>query len=339
MFIAELKPESTARPGYALLTIRNWEGDTESVSLSIQRNQDNGFLNEQGEWVGNAFQHQLSLEENGDDCHILLGKNFVDALIGHQQMSYRLTLKDQDGTQDIGALSIHSGVLSSLAEGQSEALKSSADLQTSHAAAPIIAPEPEAPVLPEAVIAESVIPHPEIEATISETPASRNKSKAGIITLIIILLLIIAGALAWFLLFKDKPTDTSVESAPMAATPSLNTAIPGACSVEKMHSGSAVDFVKTCLLSQPSGAEIITVINAAKDNQQCDIAQRLYAYKAQSGDNTIAMQYAREYDPETANKAGCFATDKETAMYWYETVANNDPQNKEARARLNALKK
>lgn len=62
MFNPELKPVQPARPGFAVLSIRNWEGDASPVYLSIQRNQDRYFLNDKGEWVGNAFSTSFHLK-------------------------------------------------------------------------------------------------------------------------------------------------------------------------------------------------------------------------------------------------------------------------------------
>ena len=61
-------------------------------------------------------------------------------------------------------------------------------------------------------------------------------------------------------------------------------------------------------------------IEQAKQNNQCDIAQRLYAYKAQSGDVDIALNYARRIRSRNRVSTGCFGADKETAIYWYEAV-------------------
>jgi hypothetical protein len=46
-----------------------------------------------------------------------------------------------------------------------------------------------------------------------------------------------------------------------------------------MNSGNAMEFVKGCLRSQPSSAQLLDVIAKAKADKKCDVAQRLYAYK------------------------------------------------------------
>ncbi|MBQ0212795.1 hypothetical protein OSB94_03955 [Proteus vulgaris] len=335
MFNPELKPVQPARPGFAVLSIRNWEGDASPVYLSIQRNQDRYFLNDKGEWVGNAFFHQLALEDAEEGYQIVLDKTLVDPLVSNLQMAYQFTLKDDNETQDIGRLRIRDGVLASQAQGQSEALKSTATLDTQAVPpTPIIetSPEPEPEVVkepePEPIIPEIKVDEPPQRPT----PPTPKKSKIGLI-LAIILILILAGILTWFFLLRGNPAG---EPAPQP-TPEPST--PSVCSVENMKSGTALAFVQSCIQSQPDSKTILTTIEQAKQNNQCDVAQRLYAYKAQSGDVEIALNYAREYDPETASAQGCFGADKETAIYWYEAVLNHDSQNSDAKARLEALKK
>lgn len=337
MFNPELKPVQPARPGFAVLSIRNWEGDASPVYLSIQRNQDRYFLNDKGEWVGNAFFHQLSLEEADDGYQIVLDKTLVDPLVSNLQMAYQFTLKDDNETQDIGRLRIRDGVLASQAQGQSEALKSTATLDNqSVPPAPVVetppTSEPEPLKIPEPE-PEPIIPEIKVdEPPKRHTPPAPKKSKIGLI-LAIILILILAGILTWFFLLRGNPVG---EPAPQP-TPEPST--PSVCSVENMKSGTALAFVQSCIQSQPDSKTILETIEHAKQNKQCDVAQRLYAYKAQSGDVEIALNYAREYDPETASAQGCFSADKETAIYWYEAVLNHDSQNSDAKARLEALKK
>ncbi|MEQ4924605.1 hypothetical protein [Proteus hauseri] len=336
MFNPELKPVQPARPGFAVLSIRNWEGEASPVYLSIQRNQDRYFLNDQGEWVGNAFFHQLSLEESDEGYQIVLDKTLVDPLVSNLQMAYQFTLKDDNETQDIGRLRIRDGVLASQAQGQSESLKSTATLnQQEIPPAPVVekTPEPEPIKAPEPIVEpEPIIP----EITADEPPRrpapTPKKSRNGLI-FAIILILILAGVLTWFFLLRGNPAgEPAPEPTPEPSTPAV-------CSVENMQTGSALAFVQSCLQSQPDSKTIIATIEQAKQNKQCDIAQRLYAYKAQSGDIEIALNYAREYDPTTASSQGCFNADKETAIYWYEAVLNHDSQNSEAKTRLEALKK
>lgn len=341
MFNPELKPLQPAIPGNAILTIRNWDGAHEAVSLTIQRNQDQNYLNDNGEWVGNAFEHHISLLPEGDNFFIALNKNFVDPLVSNLQMAYRLTLKDDEGFDDIGTLKIHSEVLSSQAQGQGqqESIKSGATLQ---APTPAIA-EPEIIIEPEpaiGVIDETEINVSETKMAADISPSSPQKAKKSPLIAVIaaILLLAIIGALVWFFVLKEKHPET-VEPTATAQVTTPTKGVEGPCSVENMSNANALAFVQSCLKSHPSDSSLMSTIDAAIDNNQCDIAQRLYAYKAQAGDTKVAFKYAQQYDPDVKNTSKCFSPDKETAMYWYEIVVNNDSQNSEAKARLEALKK
>ena len=81
------------------------------------------------------------------------------------------------------------------------------------------------------------------------------------------------------------------------------------------------------------------MIENAKKMNACGVAQRLYANKAQSGNAEIAFAYAKEYDSAFSKGEGCFKLDKETALYWYETGLVADPNNTEAKKRIEELKK
>ena len=78
----------------------------------------------------------------------------------------------------------------------------------------------------------------------------------------------------------------------------------------------------------------------AKANKQCGVAQRLYANRAQAGNIEVAQAYAREYDPKYLQPGACFAApDNATAVYWYETILAQDPNNAEAKQRFEELQK
>lgn len=370
MFNPELKPLQPASPGHARLTIRNWDGAGENVTLTLQRNQDRNYLNDEGHWVGNAFEHRLSLIPDGDNYQIDLDKQFVDPLVTNLQMAYRLTLRDDEGNQDIGTLKIDSGVQSSQALGHQETLKSGAILSTTAPVAVAAEPEPAEQEVPETAPDELTAEPDLLQAVPADAPVKKKKSPAGFI-ITVILLLAVAGALVWFFVLKDKTThtppvppvpaeQTEPEKVPPAAEPETPKepavtepkpepvpaepapAAAGAeepCSAESMKTGTALAFVQRCLKSHPNDPAILSTIEAAVANKQCDVAQRLYAYKAQAGDAGIAFKYAQEYDPDVTTPGGCFSADKETAIYWYEAALRSDPQNTEAKARLDALKK
>ncbi|WP_152907795.1 hypothetical protein [Taylorella equigenitalis] len=98
-------------------------------------------------------------------------------------------------------------------------------------------------------------------------------------------------------------------------------------------------FIQACLKTNPDTDQILKIISEAKNAKECDLARRLYANKAQSGNSVIAFAYAKEYDPASSVKDGCFKEDKATAIYWYETGLLDDPNNAEAKTRLQELQK
>jgi len=323
----ELRAETLSRPGYAQLMIRNWDGGTSGTTLSIQRNQDQRFLAQDGQWVGSEIHHSLAaLQEDGDRLWTLLGPEIVDSLLAERQMAYRLTLSDGNAI-DRGGLVIASDVMSSMASGSTQSL---------NRVIAVPEPSPEPVILPEPTPEPDVVAQPEVkpEPAVPVPPVAPAKKKSLLWLWLLMVMLIIAVAIIWYLL---KPS-ASTASAPATEAAAASAPV-GGCSVEAMTSSSELEFVKSCLKTQPNDTQVQEIIKQAKDQKRCDIAQRLYAYKAQSGDIKLALSYAHEYDPETATSGGCFTADAETAVYWYQAVIAKDPNNADAQARLGALKK
>ncbi|MFZ4833139.1 hypothetical protein [Rouxiella sp. Mn2063] len=327
MLKLELRAETLARPGYAQLIIRNWNGETSGTTLSIQRNQDQRFLAQDGQWSGSEIQHRLAdFQLNGETFWTRLGPEMVDPLLADRQMAYRLTLSD-GSTTDRGGLVIASDVMSSMASGSTES-------PNRVVAAPEPVPEPVN--IPEPLPEPDVVVQPEGKPEPAVVPPVVPAKKASLLWLwLLIAILLIAAAIAWF---RFKPS-APVASAPAAEVPTAAPAPVGGCSIEAMTSSSELEFVKSCLKTQPNDTQVQEIIKQAKEQKRCDVAQRLYAYKAQSGDIKLALSYAHEYDPETVTSGGCFTADAETAVYWYQTVIAKDPNNADAQARLGALKK
>lgn len=321
MIKPELKPLNPVNPGYATLLLKGWKGGLEGVEISILRNQDNLYLDSHGGWVsGEMFLGLPALSVVDDLPAVQVGPSFIDPLLANRQAAYRIAIKDS-ATRDMGILAITDGLLSSQAGGENPLAENSQPLDV----APLVQPEP---------VVEPPAPEPTVEAP--EPPAAPKKSKAplAIILAVIVLLLAAAAAAAgWWFMHKPAAADAPAPAAAPVAK------ISGPCGDEQMSSGNDMEFVKGCLRSQPSSAQLLDVIAKAKADKRCDIAQRLYAYKAQSGDTQMAMRYAQEYDPKSALADGCFSPDAQTASYWYEAVINQDPQNAEAKARLAELKK
>ncbi|CDG89924.1 hypothetical protein [Xenorhabdus bovienii] len=329
MIKPELRPYEPVEPGYAALCIEDWQGATEGVKISIQRNQDRCFLNGQGQWVNNEEWLLLpELQEVDGAAEARVGPELVDALLAERQVAYRVTVID-DIQREVGGLKIANGVLSSLAKGE----HTPSDNVSEHvppAQEPPVSIPTETPSVELIVSASHELPEPQpipVDERIgAASSASAKKPNKGM--LIVLTLLVVAGVLWWLLKPQEK-------QAPVIASASVT----APCAMENMTKGNGLEFVKSCLRSQPSSLQVQEIISQAKNAGQCDIAQRLYAYKSQSGDKQIALRYAQEYDPKTATKKGCFVADAQTAIYWYEILINQDPQNSEAKARLAALKK
>lgn len=321
MIKPELKPLEPVNPGYATLLLKGWKGGTEGVEISILRNQDNLYLDSRGGWVSSEmFLGLPALSVMDDVPAVQVGPSFIDPLLANRQAAYRIAIKDSS-TRDMGILAITDGLLSSQAGGENPLAENSQTLDV----APPVQPEP-------AIEPPAPAPEPVVDAP----PAAPAKRKAPIaIILAVVALLLAAAAAGWW--FMPKPATADASAPAPAAAPVAK--ISGPCGDEQMNSGNDMEFVKGCLRSQPSSAQLLDVITKAKADKRCDIAQRLYAYKAQSGDTQMAMRYAQEYDPKSAQADGCFSPDPQTASYWYEAVVNQDPQNAEAKARLAELKK
>ncbi|MEQ6970362.1 hypothetical protein [Pectobacterium polaris] len=326
MIKPELKPLTPVQPGYALLLLRAWKGAEEGVTISVLRNQDHLYLDNNGGWSsGEVFITLSPLTQYDDVPGVQVGPTFLDPLLANRQAAYRITVKDI-ATSDIGVLTITDGLLSSKASSENNPLENAPPVEEAPAqemsipeTQPEPQPEPPAPV-----------PQPQVRTyAASDKPKS---GKTGVLIAIVILILILLAAAAWW--FTRSPTPAvATTTAPSVAK------VSGPCGDDQMKNSDELEFVKGCLRSQPSSAQLVDVISKAKAGKRCDIAQRLYAYKAQSGDTQMAMRYAQEYDPQTAKPGGCFSPDAQTAAYWYETIVNKDPQNNDAKARLAALKK
>jgi len=195
-------------------------------------------------------------------------------------------------------------------------------------------PEPAPVVEPEPVV-DPVTPHPDPEPP-PAPPVPRKKS--WLLPLIIALVVLAAIAVgAWFWLNKTPAAQAPAPEPAPAPAPAITGA--EACTLESMSTLPELTFVQTCIKKAPGSAELLEIINVAKANNHCGVAQRLYANRAQAGDLPIAMAYAHEYDPKFHQASTCFAEpDKATAAYWYETILSQDPDNADAKARFEELK-
>ena len=324
---AELKTGLGSRPGYAILVLTGWELESVEIGaqaqLCIQRNQDQRYLGDAQQWTGTQTWHHVSLsDETVPDAIVLaIEPALVDPLVENPQMTYQVQIRIGQ-EQGIGVIRIREGVLSSLASGQSVS-------PVSHvaSAAAVLTPVSE-------VIAVEPI---QVEETTPTQPPKKSKV-LPIILGIALLVLVLAAYFIWSALKKQSPVTTATVTAPAEAPTTPPAALP--CSLESLtQTKDDLVFIQTCLKSEPDSAKILAVIGTAKQNNRCELAQRLYAFKGQSGDSVVALAYAKEFDPATFVQGCLTAADKETAIYWYDIVLSKDPNNAEAKARLDALRK
>ncbi|KTC17192.1 hypothetical protein AO391_19170 [Pseudomonas marginalis ICMP 9505] len=322
-------------PGQARLAVKKWNGAQEQLEFSIQRNQDHFYLQDRQQWSNNPFWFKVSQFNAIDDAlETLVGPDVVNPLLeGSGNSNFQIELREQGlGHSDRGVVRPGLGLLSSTAGGQTRSTYDATTLQAPE-------PEPEIPELPELVLElppaepepEPIVATPEPEPVVVVVPPKRsNKLLIGVIIAVVIALL--AAVAAWLWLRNSTPAPApKVEPAPAVAE-----AQP--CDVASMNSQPELAFVQGCIKAAPASAQLLEIIEAAKANKHCGVAQRLYANRAQGGDMLIANAYAREYDPKYLKPSECFPKpDNATAAYWYETILGHEPDNAEAKQRFEEL--
>ncbi|TNG95507.1 hypothetical protein FHQ28_06580 [Pasteurellaceae bacterium USgator11] len=320
-----------SRPGYAQFSAANWKGGSE-VEVSIQRSQDHHYFAQGNQWNTEPVWHrvtQLSVVDGilqGE-----LGPWLVDALVQQNaNVQYQMMVRDTHAVDDVvtdrGVLKMVGNILASSASGDTSRVSDIRHEPTTVAPTMPIIEEPEPIAVAPEVMTEAPLATEAVAMPVTET--EKPKSKLGLL-IGGLLLLILAVAAAWFFLLSDK-SDKSAEATEVKPSEL------SACSIQA-GSDDEIAFLQRCLKSNPDDSQILALIAEAKKANKCGIAQRLYANKAQGGNAAIAVAYAKEYETATTN--GCFSADKETAIYWYETALEADPNNAEAKARLQELKK
>ena len=342
--------------GYARLVIKGWKGSAQRLEFSIQRNTDSHYLHEGQVWSNNPFWFQVPeflATEDGKGLEVLVGPQIVDTLLeGSVSGSFSFVLNEPaTGTKDDGVVLPGRGVTPKGAGDEKAAppvyrgiiLADVAGSIPAPAPAPVEAPpvvvEPAPEPIPEPVIAPTPQPAPEPEPAPAPAapppPPAPAKKKAWLIPLIIALVVLAALAVgAWFWLNKAPAVVDVPEPTPPIPVPGDT-----ACTLESMTTLPELAFVQACIKKSPGSDELLEIINVAKANKHCGVAQRLYANRAQAGDMNIARAYAHEYDPKFHQASTCFAEpDGATAAWWYETILSHDPENAEAKERFEELK-
>lgn len=331
------------KPGIAKFLAYKWNGSAD-IEILIQRNQDSYYLSGLNQWSPEKSWHTLAdMTVEHEQLTGLVGEWLVDSLLTQESTARFLVQirdKQNENYSDRGVINIADGVMTSAALNTVTTTsdthlepeecvdvipddeKMDGETQT------IYEPEIEEPVEP--VVEEVVTSVPTSETVTDETLTQpiKQKRKSGLIfgLIIAILLLIVMGIAIWYFLFFQNQQAKDAEPAML-----------GQCSLSQVGNDD-LTFIQKCLQTKPLTPMIIQLINDAKKAKKCNIAQRLYANQSQVN-STIAILYAKEYDEKYYQANSCFEADKETAIYWYETALNNDPDNKDVKARLAELKK
>ncbi|MFV8913237.1 hypothetical protein ABQ297_22540 [Enterobacter hormaechei] len=329
-----------AEPGTAQLMVR-LRGETAvlpDLTFTLCNNEQN-YLQPDGSW--SPAQHWFTVNggyslANGSGFRI--GPTLLDPLLANaSQVQIQIKLASGEVRNTTLQL-VRDELLSSEARGATGNYSSSSMLAT-----------PETDSAPAAIVEAPVAESETIAPTIHAEPQPQQKPAASRLPLIIaatLLLVVIAGALWWFM-GRDKGQEVvpavQAQQAPAAAAPEATNTEPKApagCSAQSLDTLSELEFVQTCVQEKLDSDKLLAIIQSAKEAKKCGVAQRLYANRAQGGDTKIALIYAGEYDPKYHQASECFKeADKDTAAYWYETVLQSEPENQTAKQRLEELAK
>lgn len=335
-----------AVPGRARLYVRNADKDDvlelAEYAIAIQRSQDSYYLHLAQSWDASLrWLPQQGWTDHEEGIAVLLNADIVDSLLANASDAYQITLAEASG-EELGRspLKLDKGILPSTAGGNAQAM----ELTMPVAAVPET-PAPE-PVVETPPVVETVAPPPP-EPVKEETPAPKIETAAPVVPpakkggmgkwiVLLVLLLILAGAAGyWFYSQSAKDDSPAAPDAPESRPAVVET---DNCTMDKLADRPGLQFVQECVKESKTSEQWLAVIEEAKKAEQCDVAQRLYVNKAQSGDVKIAMAYAREYDPKDHQANACFSKpNPATAAYWYETVLLSEPDNAQAKARFQEL--
>ena len=332
----DVLPLSENTPGQGWLRISGWTGASEGLEYSLQSSQSRDFLHPGKQWSNVAHWFELSLvpAEGADALQAHIGPELIDPLLAASgSANFRITLNNPG-------------------QGQSEASMVRLDKQllTSIALTGVKAPEPAPPAAPQTVQLPEPAPVIEAPAQAAQAPATPDPAPAPVVEPatapakknrwllpLLLIVLLALGAGIWWFMQQPKPAVVEKPAVPTTdqPTPTVQTQ---PCTLESMQSQDQLAFVQSCLQKAPDSASLLEVINVAKANKHCEVAQRLYANRAQNGDILIATAYAHEYDPKFHQASECFKEPQvATAAYWYETILGFDPTNADAKQRFEEL--
>ena len=340
------------KPGIARFLAQKWNGSAD-IDILIQRNQDNYYLSGLNQWGPEKNWHTVtSMSVENEQLSGLVDEWLVDSLLSQENsVRFLAEIRDKQNQSyiDRGVVNIAETVFPSSALNTQLSISDETKQNTFESdkvASNLVESDDSQPVEPETEeqtigMENEVIVEPEMESEIEVTPTptitqqevsasqpTKAKSKLGLIIIIFVILLTLAGigfAVWYFLFSQDKNPLTSL------------TQSNSQCNIANATTDD-LSFIQQCLQSKPDTGAVIDVINQAKQANKCNIAQRLYANQSLLNAK-VALLYAKEYDVKFYQDNQCFKADKETAIYWYETSLNNDPNNELAKERLAELQK
>jgi len=336
------------KPGIAKFLAQKWSGSAD-VDLLIQRNQDGYYLSGLNQWGPEKNWHTVTnMSVDNEQLSGLVGEWLVDSLLSQEnRVRFLIEIRDKRNQNytDRGVVSIAETVFPSSALNTQSSISDEIEqntLESDKVTSNLVESDDSQSVEPETeeqiieveneVIAE---PEKEIEAEIEVTPApaispqpAKTRSKLGLFIIIFVILLTLAGigVAVWYFLFSQGKN-------PLTSLTQSNSQ----CNVANVTTDD-LSFIQQCLQNKPDTDTVIDIINQAKQANKCNIAQRLYANQSLLNAK-VALLYAKEYDMKFYQDNQCFKADKETAIYWYETSLNNDPNNELAKERLAELQK
>ncbi|MDZ7279152.1 hypothetical protein N4G40_12875 [Pantoea eucrina] len=328
--LAKIFPCQPAEPGFAQVMVRLRGEDSLLPTLNFTLcNNEQNYLQPNGHW--SPAPHVFTVTGGyafNSGSGFRIGPDLLDPLLANaSQVQIQAQLPSGE-TRSTTLQLVRDELLSSGARGQTAQYGGSSTLR-----APAASPEPV--VVTEPVISPEPTAAPPAEPVrvAVPTPAKRRTPWMPIVIAVLLVVALAAAAIGWFML--REPAAPAAEPAGAAAKADDRT-----CSADNLTRQGELDFVQVCVQQKLDSDALLNVIQAAKKAEKCGVAQRLYANRAQGGDSKIALAYAGEYDPQDHTPSACFKTpDADTAVYWYETVLQTDPDNTQAKQRLEALKK
>ena len=324
----DVHADERAGPGWAHLRVYGLvSSSTQAVGemqFSLQRNQDNRYLAERGQWSPSEVWHRSqSVSETDDGLALLMGPELVDELLTDPRAVYRIHLRL--GAQSwTGVMRMARGVYPSGAAGRvpDASRQAQASVLT-----PTVASQDVAQEVVQEVVKEEAVSEP----SRIEPPADQLARRKRIPILLLLLLLAVLGGVIWYLVWTQQASQAP-------ASQSVSGAAGEPCSPQAMR--AATDdllFLQSCVQTKPDTKAVMAVIAAGKQAGRCDLIQRLYAHQSQAGNVEVTLAYAREFDPQTFS-GGCFKeSDPATALYWYDAALKLEPDRDDVVARVKAL--